>query len=218
MLKNLLLILALLLTQSCSWFESDYDKLMGPIKKIKIAEKKAGKPNPTFDGVIEPDFPDEKENNKTLEGVDSNHDGVRDDIEIWINRTAEDEYVRIELKEYYQKLFAMHAILADPNATDIEKGEWESQVREAMTCLGVALYPHKQKYLNQRIEIANQYFDRIMLLVFDTNSRSKLVALADAYPYRNTREVKSGSVGFCSKKIDQNYFLNLIEKYQEHRK
>lgn len=217
-MKYIFVISVLLLTQSCSWFESDYDRLMNPIKKIKLAEKEAGKASPVFDGVVEPDFPNEKENNKTLEGVDINNDSVRDDIEIWINRTAEDEYVRIELKEYYQKLFAMHAVLIDPNATDGQKGELQSQVREAKTCLGTVLYPHENYYLSKKIEIYRQYSNRLMDLVFNTRGRSKLVALADSYPYRNTRDIKTGDYSFCSKKIPQTYIEKIVKDYQERSK
>src|SRR5204863_9037043 len=90
----------------------DYDKLMNPIKEIKLAEKKVGKPNPIFDGIVEPSFPDEKENNKTLEGIDSNHDGVRDDIEIWINRTSEDQFVSMVRKSEYRYLIHLLELLS----------------------------------------------------------------------------------------------------------
>lgn len=41
-----------------------------------------------FNGKLEPPAPDPIENDKTLLGIDSNNDGVRDDVERWINRKA----------------------------------------------------------------------------------------------------------------------------------
>lgn len=61
---------------------SEYDKLMNP-----ALESKKINPNMTFDNEVEPPLPDEDENSKTIEGVDKNKNGVRDDVEIWINRT-----------------------------------------------------------------------------------------------------------------------------------
>ena len=39
-----------------------------------------------IDGKLEPPYPDSSENDKTIGGIDSNGDGVRDDVERWINR------------------------------------------------------------------------------------------------------------------------------------
>lgn len=61
---------------------SEYEKLMKP-----AIEKKEKNPNMYFDNELEPPLPDEDENSKTIEGVDKNKNGVRDDVEIWINRT-----------------------------------------------------------------------------------------------------------------------------------
>lgn len=78
--------------------ETDYDKQMKPIMKLKLAEQRAGKPSPVFDGEVEPPFPDLDKNDETLEGIDSNHNRIRDDLEIWINRTFKDEMVRRGVK------------------------------------------------------------------------------------------------------------------------
>jgi hypothetical protein len=52
-----------------------------------------------FDGEVEPVFPDEADNNKTLLGIDSNNNGVRDDLDIWINYVGLDRNHRFALRE-----------------------------------------------------------------------------------------------------------------------
>ncbi len=206
------------LIQSCSVSSSEYRKLMDPIKKIKLEEQKLGKPAAVFDGIAEPNFPDENENNKTLEGVDSNRDGVRDDIEIWINRTAEDQYIRIELKEYYQTLYAKHVILINSDASDAEKNELDYKDSKARRCLSVTLYPYKKIYLSKQIEIPDFYIDRLYQLTFNTSKRSRLVSAANSYQYQISRGVETGDYSFCSKKIPQSYFVKVIKDYQEQAK
>lgn len=47
-----------------------------------------------YDGNPEPPYPDLEEDVKTLEGIDADKDGLRDDLEIWINRISKDENER----------------------------------------------------------------------------------------------------------------------------
>lgn len=47
-----------------------------------------------YDGNPEPPYPDLDEDVKTLEGIDADKDGLRDDLEIWINRISKDENER----------------------------------------------------------------------------------------------------------------------------
>lgn len=180
------LFLMIFLLSSCSFFESDYDKIMNPIKKIKLAEKKAGKANPVFDGVIEPDFPYVKENNKTLEGVDSNHDGVRDDIEIWINRTAEDESIRQARKDLYKKYVSMLSSILEnePEAITHEKNE---KVLEVQGCLATLYYPYKAKYLKQNEKdgvLVNS--DQFEIVLSDSKLRSKIFTNFNFYEFKGS--------------------------------
>ena len=199
------------ITQSCSAFEPDYDKLMNPIKKIKLAEKKSGKANPIFDGVVEPDFPDEKENNKTLEGVDSNNDGVRDDIEIWINRTAEDEYVRLSLKHLYIKYFAIHKSVWENEPIVIQrKKSFESS--EALTCLSFILHPYRERYLKEKIERDNLYYDDLHKMVFNNPERVRMVSKINKFQGQEEGHL-SGDFSHCSLKIKPEYFDYLKSKY-----
>jgi effector-binding domain-containing protein len=75
---------------------NDYEKIMGPALKVKMGDKN---PNPVFDGEVEPAMPDPSENDKTLLGIDSNKNGIRDDIDIWINRTGKTYNERMALRQ-----------------------------------------------------------------------------------------------------------------------
>ena len=46
----------------------------------------------TIHGHILPPKPDPKINNSTLLGIDSNNNGVRDDVERWIYKTYKDKH------------------------------------------------------------------------------------------------------------------------------
>lgn len=213
--KFTFLLISTLLT-SCSWLESDYDKLMNPIKDIKLAEKKAGKPNPTYDGVVEPDFPDEKLNNETLEGVDSNNDGVRDDVEIWINRVAEDEYVRITLKDYAEKSSKMYYVFKNPNTPEHIISELDFQNKKAMLCLGFSLYKYDKEYYSKGIHKSQYYFDTLFVITFNTIVRKKFVGIVNGHSFSNTKEILAGDYSFCSKKIPAVYFKKAIIEYQNN--
>jgi len=70
---------------------------MNPAIKAKKADLN---PNPIFDGEVEPAMPDSYENNKTVLGIDSNKNGIRDDVDIWINRTGLDYNERMAMRQY----------------------------------------------------------------------------------------------------------------------
>ncbi len=62
-----------------------------------------------FDGFTEPPMPDNQLNDATLLGIDSNHDGIRDDVEIWINRNIEDKNLRLIFKQMARnEIFALY--------------------------------------------------------------------------------------------------------------
>ncbi|MBC7429128.1 MAG: hypothetical protein H7336_10980 [Bacteriovorax sp.] len=164
------------LFQSCRVDATEYDKIMNPIKAMKAAEKKAKKAAPVFDNVIEPDFPYEAENNKTLEGVDSNRDGVRDDIEIWINRTAEDEYVRQSLKEAYRKEIQLYESLANNEMSE----RIHSKLSASATlweCVQVLSNIYEKKYLEKYKKNAYAYYRDVMQLLY-ANTRLRKIQIS----------------------------------------
>lgn len=87
-------LLFTLIVSSCLGGDHYYERRIQPfLKKLE----KNYKPQ-KFDGVVEPNFPDLEENMKTLQGIDSNKDGVRDDLEIFINRNFHTWIERESLK------------------------------------------------------------------------------------------------------------------------
>ena len=92
-LRNILFILIFL--SACSPTDRYYDRQM----ELALDEKKAHPEIKIFDGDVEPDVIDLDKINSTLQGEDSNRNGVRDDIEIWANRTVKQEYLRKRIKQ-----------------------------------------------------------------------------------------------------------------------
>jgi hypothetical protein len=82
MIKIFVSLFILLLISGC---DSEYYDLIKPAYELKLKDPN---PNPVFEGEAEPSIPDEDENNKTLLGIDQNKNGIRDDVDIWINRSA----------------------------------------------------------------------------------------------------------------------------------
>jgi hypothetical protein len=108
---------------------------MNPIIKIKLAEKKSGIKNKLYNGIQEPDFPDIGLNYKTIEGIDANHDGVRDDVEIWINRTSENEYIALAMKDYYRQKLNMFLKAAERKISPELFLREEEKVTNSVSCI-----------------------------------------------------------------------------------
>lgn len=99
--KNRVVIFILInLLQSCSWMNYNFyrDRVRPYLESIEDTYVPL-----VVDGVREPEvFPDLDENDETVEGIDLNKDGVRDDIEIFANRQIFSRYERELLKEKYR--------------------------------------------------------------------------------------------------------------------
>lgn len=201
----------MLIISSCSWFESDYSKIMGPIQKLKQVEKDAGKPSPIYNGFREPDFPDLKENKKTLDGIDSNKDGIRDDVEIWINRVADDDYVRIELKHLYRTKMMVHKSVWFDEPIEVQSEKSFLYV-ENLTCFRLVLQPYEKKYLASGVD-RNQFLkDKLSKIMFNTNEREALVTKINSFQGKE-REHYGNDVSNCDKLIDPLYFELLQKKF-----
>lgn len=97
-MKNIKIIIGVIAFLGLVWllYPSAHDRLMS-------AALKRQKDNPEikiFDGENEPSMPNASDNNKTILGIDSNNNGIRDDIDIWINRTAIDYNERMGMRQY----------------------------------------------------------------------------------------------------------------------
>lgn len=86
----------LLFIFSCSSGGSDYYR--DRIEPFLLGLEPNYQPQ-VYDGVLEPSkFPDLDEDKKTLVGIDFNKDGVRDDLEIFINRNFHSQIERENFK------------------------------------------------------------------------------------------------------------------------
>lgn len=76
--------------------ESNYDFTMF------LAEKKQNDfpEYVNFYGEIEPRFPDKLSNARTILGIDADQNMIRDDIDVWINRTAYDQNETKAMRQY----------------------------------------------------------------------------------------------------------------------
>jgi hypothetical protein len=54
----------------------------------------------SFDGEVEPPMPTYFSNNMSVLGIDSNNNGIRDDVDIWINRTAYNYNERMAMRQF----------------------------------------------------------------------------------------------------------------------
>lgn len=105
-----------------------------------------------YDGVKEPnEIPDLEEDKKTLDGIDSNKDGVRDDLEIFINRNFHTWVERVNLKnevrrapkffQNYKKMSVDEFIVHDSNGSYDQKC-----VLSGLALLGLEQSPELLKY------------------------------------------------------------------------
>ncbi|MBC7539675.1 MAG: hypothetical protein H7281_12705 [Bacteriovorax sp.] len=92
--KTLSLAIILLIVSGCT---SEYNKAIKVVFEIKKQDQNH---NHIFDGEVEPPIPNSDENDKTILGIDSNENGIRDDVDIWINRTAFDYNERMAMRQY----------------------------------------------------------------------------------------------------------------------
>ncbi len=108
-----------------------------------------------INGHILPPEPDPKINNSTLLGIDSNNNGVRDDVEIWIYKTYKDKHpVYIDIAMQAGRAYKL--VLEHP-----EKAlEIHDEVRAPLHCQ--FYYENDAKYLNEPIlvteDIVSEYF------------------------------------------------------------
>ena len=74
-----------------------------------------------FDGEVEPSMPNLFINSFTLMGVDSNNNGIRDDVDIWINRTGLDYNERMAMRQYAKTLTLYIESCAKNNKHEVVK-------------------------------------------------------------------------------------------------
>ena len=136
---------------------------------IEIYDNKRLKIN----GKLEPPAPDPLENNASLLGVDSNNDGVRDDVERWINRVVKkwgnSKYKRMLLRLKAKKMFSLL------ESEELSKADLYSlfikQSRKYSSC--IFLYTD-----NVSVDIETEgfsgYYSSLYSLILNNSSRKKI--------------------------------------------
>lgn len=119
MVKIICLPVFLFFIVSCS----EYEKMMEPAVKAKLADKN---PKPVFDGEVEPPIPSRSENDSSIMGVDANNNDIRDDIDIWINRTGFDYNERMAMRQYAKAQQYWLKVCTENLINDVMKAENES--------------------------------------------------------------------------------------------
>lgn len=198
--KELVFGIVLLLNQSCLGGGSDYyrDRVAPFLKELKPHYRPQ-----MVDGVMEPTFPDLEEDQKTLVGIDSNHDGVRDDMEIFINRNFKYDYEREALKGDFKR--AANYFEHYKTMTPDEKVRAESNSDEEMMCLRYAY-----SYLKLPRSPEKETYGSIDSLY---NTRKRKDAHNDNYEAMAGKAYGDGQgdpniYNNCKKRIDEKYNIN----------
>jgi len=135
-LKITIVAIAYLSIVSCNNEVKDDSKSNQTIKEYsKISknvktENKTKKEKEIINGYTLPPEPDPKVNNSTLLGIDSNNNGVRDDVERWIYKKYKDKHP-IYIAIMMQAARASKKILTDPEA---EGRAQENETSKVLDC------------------------------------------------------------------------------------
>jgi hypothetical protein len=114
-------VFVLFTLNGCIGTDTYRDEVEPFLKKIEESYKPG-----VYDGVREPKkFPDLDEDQKSLLGIDSNNDGVRDDIEIYLNRKSKYFYEREIYKNFYRTDKAFYIYLEQKNREGLKDNENE---------------------------------------------------------------------------------------------
>lgn len=163
--------------------------------------KKTYKPK-VYDGVAEPkQLPNLEENRKTLLGIDSNKDGVRDDIEIYINRHFNQDYDR----EIYKKFFRRGTHFLK-NAKTMTLVQVQNEINGFMQDLECDRYIAEFGYLNNIEDAKTMNFNQDKLL-YDTEMRYNLYNEAIRKLRSSESGISTGTEAFkyCPKSIQKKY-------------
>lgn len=151
------ILLILFIATSCS--RQEYDPNV--YEEFNIPETSGEE---VFDGDPEPKRPPIEEAMEGVFGVDSDNDGVRDDVEIWINRYFDDPLKRKAYKEYYR-----HHALKLAYTRNKERDKLESFVDESDTFLSACIHRLYEPSVDAHKKTKNH---KVMHNVF-VNSRTR---------------------------------------------
>ena len=201
-----ILSILIVLTSACTIlprenFDSvDVSKERDHLRDLQAKEKEPK----VFDGELEPRMPDDDENDKTVAGIDSNNNGLRDDVEIYINRRFNEADFRRAYKQY-AKAYQKWMILGEQNADGGTLKKFiEDEIFRSLYCIRRGLYGSSTKEdiidMNTREEI-------LSVLVGSTSKRKD--------KYKEAYEaLKVGSIDMNIRSLEQACDFKLEKKWR----
>ena len=156
-----------------------------------------------INGHTLPPEPDPKINNATLLGIDSNNNGVRDDVERWIYKTYKDKHP-IHIDIAMQAARAYKKVLETPERAK----EIHDEVSAPMYCMFYYMYDAED--FNDPLLIKKSIFTKhfIHAILFNTKERESAfeqydtLLSGDSYTLTKAEEEKS-KCDFNTSKYDQ---------------
>lgn len=164
-----------------------------------------------YDGNPEPPYPDLEEDVKTLEGIDADKDGLRDDLEIWINRNSKDQNER----NLWRQDVRMRTDTISSNDNDVAKGLQYLRSGAITVACGSLLFAENFEEMFDRKS-------RLIDYVANTKKRESyyLRTTNKASPYHGGfathEEILLMSRCFCRFEIKDKQ--NVLERYQAYLK
>jgi hypothetical protein len=141
-------------------------------------------------GHILPPEPDPQVNNSTLLGIDSNDNGVRDDVERWIYETYKDKHpIHIDI--------AMQAGRAYKQVLETPERAKEIRLKVNGPYFCASYYQNYAKYFNESILVHERIDTPVKSKYFNTKERSDVywqydtLLSGDSYSLPKIREMKS---------------------------
>ena len=172
--KIISLLIILSLVGGIYYYQSDYReyrKEMDPVFEIKRNDKRS---HPIFEGEAEPDIPTLDEVNSTVLGPDKNNNGIRDDIDIWINRSANDYNELMAMRQSARAIQEFLKAAYEKRDSEVEKLFIFTHTTN--TCLKVIFKDQMEKWtLYWRIRFLTHYpreLRHTMVVPFYGNVRS----------------------------------------------
>jgi hypothetical protein len=139
------------------FLETNYDFIIGRAAK----EQREFAEFVDFYGEIEPNLPDKTINSKTILGIDTNNNDVRDDIDVWINRTAFDQNETKAMRQYAKSGQAFLKLCKDQNLKDIKFVQ--NKLFKAEKCLAsISDYQRKESGFAK---------EKLKILLYNTSAR-----------------------------------------------
>jgi hypothetical protein len=150
--------------------DSAYWVRMKELKLVKSNEAQQA----YFDGELEPVFPDDKENSSDYFGVDSNKNGVRDDVEIWINRNFQTRNERMAYKQYQRIINQGYVIEKDTKyyLESLERADkFSNKLHDSFLCISQIENALKQQHKKKEYDNTQKNVEIIKELTFNSPFR-----------------------------------------------